>query len=207
MISAPESAPCTCVIDDDDAVRVSIRALLEGEGYEIHLFKSVREFLEVADRAAVGCLALDYRMPDIDGVTALPQILERCPGLSVVMITAHGDVDVAVRAMKAGAFDFVEKPWARDAFLDVVRRAVEASGQRAALVQRVCDAKARIAALTPREQDVFEKLVTGAPNKIIAHHLDLSPRTVEFHRARVFEKMDVRSVAELVRIKTWADGP
>ncbi len=197
---------CVSVIDDEAAVRASIDALLSGRGYEVRRYESVEAFLRSTGTDAVGCLVLDYRMPGMDGVTALPLILAQCPALKVVVVTAHGDVELAVRAMKAGAFDFIEKPWARDSFLQVVSRSVEASARSAELVFAVCAAKAKIADLTPREHDVFEELVTGAPNKVIAHRLTLSPRTVEFHRARVLEKMGVRSVAELVRIKTQADS-
>ncbi len=201
-----DETACVCVVDDDDAVRESTGALLEVEGYDVHLLSSVNALFDQAPDSPVGCLLLDYRMPEIDGMTALPMILDRYPALKVVMITAHGDVRLAVRAMRLGAFDFLEKPWTREIFLETVQRAVHASRMEAHSVEMKLNAKAKVCALTTREREVFDQLITGAPNKVIAHTLGLSSRTVEFHRARVLEKMNVRSVAELVRIKARAEG-
>ncbi|MCG8442463.1 MAG: response regulator [Caulobacterales bacterium] len=205
MTDADDIAGDVIVIDDEAAVRQSISALLTSHAIPNRLYESAEAFLAEAEAALAGCVLLDYRMPGMDGVRALPLILERCPAMTVVMITAHADVAVAVAAMKAGAFDFLEKPWSREAFFDTVSGALAEAGRRAGEARDILDARARIAELTPREHDVFEQLVTGAPNKVIAYRLGLSPRTVEFHRARVLEKTGVRSIAELVQLRSRAE--
>lgn len=199
--------PCVCVIDDDQAVRQSTAALLQAKHFVVHGFESAAAFLDAPEVPPTGCILLDYRMPDIDGLTALPLITERCPTLSVVMITAHGDVDVAVKALKSGAVDLLEKPWETQTLLDALDRALGVSRLRAAAEAERQDALSRLARLTPRERDVFEELVTGAPNKVIAYRLGLSTRTVEFHRARLLEKTEASSVAELVVLKTRSEAP
>ncbi len=188
------------VIDDDETVRRSTIAVLAAHAVTAVAFDSAEAFLDAADASWTGCVLLDYRMPGMDGLAALPRIRAQCPRLSVVMITAHADVKASVEAMKAGAIDLLEKPWRADALMEVIRRAHRDSHTRAAEETQRQDALARLARLTPRERDVLEELITGAPNKIIAHRLGLSTRTVEFHRARVMAKTEAGSVAELVAL-------
>lgn len=198
--------PTVFVIDDDEAVRQSTCALLESNGLNTQPFESAEAFLASSKNSQTGCILLDYRMPGLDGLSALPLLRQACPVLSVIMVTAHGDVSVAVKAMKSGAIDFLEKPWEMGSLLGVIRRALDASQHRAAIMAERNEARARIERLTPRELDVFNELITGSPNKIIAYRLSLSPRTVEFHRARVLEKTGAHSVAELVTLKNQAEA-
>ncbi len=193
------------IVDDDEAVRLSTLAVLSANAIAAAAFDSAEAFLAGAGSGRTGCVLLDYRMPGINGLEALGLIHEASPALAVVMISAHADVAVAVEAMKSGAIDLLEKPWELDALLDAVRRALDASDRRAARIAEQTSAQERLGRLTPREHDVFEELITGAPNKIIAYRLELSTRTVEFHRARVLEKTNAHSIAELVTLKAQAE--
>jgi len=195
------------IVDDDPDIRHSTRALLGIEGYEARAHAGVTEFLDNTPRDEAGCLLLDIRMPDEDGVACLPRLLKERPFLRPVMITAHADVETAVTALKTGALDFLRKPWRRDDLLAAVNTAFDHAAHDRA-TQAETDAAARLlGTLTPRETDVFEELITGAANKVVARRLGLSPRTVEFHRARIFEKTGTASVAELVRLKTRTEPP
>ncbi len=191
---------CVHLIDDDEAMRASTALLLEAAGLRVRAFASAQEFLAVARDAAPGCVLTDLRMPGIDGIELLRRLRELRADLPVVMMTGHGDVPTAIRALKGGASDFIEKPFKEKALLDAVGEAIEAGRQvgarkaeRAAIVER-------LATLTPREREVLDALVAGRPNKIIAHDLGMSPRTVEVHRARVMHKAGAKSLSELVRL-------
>lgn len=192
--------PHVCVVDDDEAVRESLQILLETMGYAIRAYESGIAFLEECVTLNAGCVLLDVRMPKMDGIEVQKHLQIRRPDLPVVVVTGHGDVKMAVQAMKAGAIDFIEKPFDEDILLTSVRNALA----RAEQVQRRDDETAaiyqRLERLTPRERDVFEQLIIGHANKVIARALDCSPRTVEIHRARVMEKMEATSVAHLVRM-------
>lgn len=186
------------VVDDDEAVRESLGALLEAQSYEVRGFASAEEFLRAFRPNLRGCLLVDMRMPGMDGLTLLQRLAAAGSKLPVVVVTGHGDVPLAVRAMKAGAVDFLEKPYANEAMLDVVRRALAAEVSYEDIDADAVTAK--LTALTPRERDVLEQLVVGHPNKIIAHELNISPRTVEIHRANLMKKMQADSLSHLVRM-------
>jgi two-component system response regulator FixJ len=198
-MAEPTVVPTVFIVDDDDAVRDSLRLLLETEGYRTEDFASARAFLDAYDAGRPGCLVADVRMPDMNGLELQEAVVERRLGVPVIIVTGHADVPMAVRAMKAGAIDFIEKPFADTAILDAVRRAL-AAGTAPGDAALAADATARVAALTPRERDVLGHLVQGRPNKIIAFELGISPRTVEIHRARVMEKMRADSLPHLVRL-------
>lgn len=195
--------PLIVIVDDDDAIRESLRALLEVSGLRVKDYPSARSFL--ADRATHGdCLVTDIRMPDMDGLELQEEILRLKLNIPVIVITGHADVPLAVRAMKAGAVDFIEKPFDRDIIVRSIERALEMSRQHR---DRNADAKAAqelLALLTPRERDVLEKLVAGRPNKVAAYELGISPRTIEIHRARIMDKMRARSLSDVVRISLTA---
>jgi two-component system response regulator FixJ len=188
------------VIDDDEAVRDSLAFLLDSAGLAARCHDSAEAFLRLAPELKAGCVLTDVRMPGMDGLALQRRLGELGVRLPVIVMTGHGEVPIAVQALKAGAVDFIEKPFddetllaAVRAALDADRRARERQGEHAALA-------ARLAGLTPRERQVLERLVQGQPNKTIAHDLGTSPRTIEVHRARVMEKMGARSLSELVRM-------
>jgi two-component system response regulator FixJ len=189
-----------CVVDDDPAVRESVQALLETAGHRVRAFARARAFLADEGGLACGCLIADIRMPDMDGLTLQEELVQLNAQIPVIIITGHGDVTLAVRAMKAGAVDFIEKPFDDEALLNAVERALAAGREardKAALTE---EALARVAELSARERQVLEGLVAGKANKVIAYDLSISPRTVEIYRANVMGKMHVKSLSELVRL-------
>ena len=188
------------IVDDDEAVRESLAALLASYDYKATTFPSALHFLARCDRNASGCLIADVRMPDMDGLELQEKVGLDFPNLAVVIITGHGDVPVAVRAMKAGAVDFVEKPFTEETILETVKTALEQSAKPKRHAGGSEEGVSRLDQLTPREREVLEGLVAGLPNKTIAYDLGISARTVEVHRARVMEKMQARSLSALVRI-------
>lgn len=195
------------IIDDDDAVRDSLRVQLDAAGYEVESFASAVDFIKTAASIPLGCVVSDVQMPDIDGLELQKRLNEMQLNFPVVIVTGHADVAIAVRAMKAGAVDFIEKPFEEKAILESIELA-----QSRFAAQRETDAvgataRERLGTLTPREHEVFEEMVRGKQNKVIAFDLDISPRTVEVHRARVLEKLEARSLAELVRLALAAGIP
>ena len=192
------------VLDDDEAVRDSLRALLESGGFVVETFGFGTDFLDRLEPEGGGCLVLDVRMPGLSGLEVQEELAKRGIAIPVIIITGHGDVPIAVKALKSGAVDFIEKPFADDIILESVRLALEQGLQNKNDVSAAMEIKARLARLTPRERDVLGQLVIGNPNKIIAHELGISPRTVEIHRARVLEKMSARSLSHLVRLAITA---
>jgi two-component system, LuxR family, response regulator FixJ len=188
------------VIDDDEAVRESIDFLLRAAGLSVRTYDSATSFLEAAPKIAAGCIITDVRMPGLSGLELLRRLQEMQVGLPVIVITGHGDVPLAVEAMKCGAVDFLEKPFDDDVLLASVRAALNRSEESAAVEAERAEIRARIAALTQRERDVLEGLVAGHPNKIIAFKLEISPRTVEIYRANLMTKMKAGSLSELVRM-------
>ena len=192
------------VVDDDAAVRDSMRALLESAGYEVKDYASAKTFLK--DPVPVGgCLVTDIRMPEMDGLELQEEITKRGMDIPVVIMTGHGDVPLALRAMKAGALDFVEKPFDDEGMLASVQRALLIGHQERARQAEAKAAQELIALLTPRERNVLEKLVAGRSNKVAAYELGISPRTIEIHRANIMDKMHARSLSEVVRIALAAD--
>jgi len=188
------------VIDDDEAVRESIDFLLRAAGLSVRTYESATSFLEAAPKITAGCIITDVRMPGLSGIELLRRLQEMQIGLPVIVITGHGDVPLAVEAMKCGAVDFLEKPFDDDVLLASVRGALDRSEESASVEAERAEIRARIAALTQRERDVLEGLVAGHPNKIIAFKLEISPRTVEIYRANLMTKMKAGSLSELVRM-------
>jgi two-component system, LuxR family, response regulator FixJ len=188
------------LVDDDDAIRRSAGFMLKTSGFRVETFTSGTDFLKVARELDVGCVLLDVRMPEIDGLAVQSAMKEHGIALPVIVMTGHGDVTVAVAAMKAGAVDFLEKPFEKAemmAALDDGFARIDRSGHSDG---RTALAVVRLAALTSRERDVLHGLVHGLPNKTIAYNLGISPRTVEIHRAHLMTKLNVRSLSEALRI-------
>jgi two-component system, LuxR family, response regulator FixJ len=189
------------VVDDDDGMRRALSLLLNTVGYKTAAFASPKEFLDAFKPDTAGCLVLDIRMPGMSGLE-LQQHLNRMGSmLPVIFITGHGDVPMAVQAMKEGAFEFVQKPFRDQDLLDRINHALEQDKENRSSLARRADVLQRIESLTPREKQVMALVVDGAANKVIAIDLGLSERTVEIHRAKVMEKMGARSVAHLVKLQ------
>jgi two-component system, LuxR family, response regulator FixJ len=185
------------LIDDDEAVLDSLRVLLESEGFEVEAFGRASTFLRRCEGEPPGCLITDVRMPDMDGLELLQALSRRGPLPPVIVITGHGEVPMAVKAMKLGARDFLEKPFNTAELTTSIRNCLSApvpAGADDGVVNQ------RLETLTPREREVLEQLVIGRSNKAIARKLGISPRTVEIHRARVMEKMRADNLSRLVRM-------
>ena len=188
------------VIDDDDAMRDSLDFLLGSADFHVTLFESAHQFLNTLSSANFGCVVSDIRMPGINGIELLKRLKASRSALPVVIMTGHGDVPLAVEAMKLGAADFLEKPFEDDrliGMIDAALKQAESGAQSKALMQ---DIAARIASLSPRERQVMDGLVGGLSNKLIAKEHDISPRTIEVYRANVMTKMQAGSLSELVRL-------
>ena len=192
------------IVDDDEAVRDSLSALLEARRYTVATFASGRDFLAVAPTLRPGVLIADIRMPEMDGLELQQRLIERSLRYPLIVITGHGDVPLAVRAMKAGAVDFIEKPFAAELMLDSVGAALARLTTAEPITEAAATAAARVAKLSPRELEVLQGLLSGLPNKSIAYDLGISPRTIEIHRARVMDKMGARSLSELIRMSLAA---
>lgn len=188
------------VIDDDEGVREGLCALLEAKGFTAQPHASCEEFLNHFSADVALCIVADLRMPGMGGLDLQAHLLAKAVDLPFIVITGHGDVSSAVRALKSGAADFIEKPIDGKLFVAAIERAAVARSAAKTRLQVAGLVQEKIAALTPRERDVLRHLVEGNPNKIIAHQLSISPRTVENHRARLMVKMQADSVAELVRM-------
>jgi FixJ family two-component response regulator len=188
------------VVDDDQSVRTALARLLRAARYEVRTYASAREFLERPADEGAGCLVLDLSMPGISGLD-LQEALVRDPAAPpVVFLTGHGDIPASVRAMKAGAVDFLTKPVDRERLLAAIEVALVRDVERRRRREHVASLEARFAALTPREQEVFDLLVTGMLNKQVGTALGTTERTVKAHRAQVVRKLGVESVAEMVRV-------
>ena len=192
------------IVDDDDAVRDSLEAFLSATGYEVRGFASPREFLAVAGTIEFGCVLVDLQMPDMDGLELKNRLNQRNIDLPVVVVTGHGDIATAVAAMRAGAKDFIEKPFTDEAILAGIRIGLADRPKPSVVDQAKQAILDRLKNLSPREREVLDGMVAGHPNKVIAYNLSLSPRTVEIHRARVMDKMQARSLSELVRLAITA---
>jgi two-component system response regulator FixJ len=195
------------VVDDDEGVRTSLSILLDSVGYVPVPFASASDFLTQYDANRPGCLVLDIRMPDMGGMELQQELASRGAFLPVIFITGHGDVPMAVQAMKNGAFDFLQKPFGHQDLLDRIARALEADAEARQTLSQNEEIIRRHATLTPREKEVMEMIVGGQANKVIAMDLNLSERTVEIHRARVMDKMGTRSLAHLVRMAMALEHP
>jgi two-component system response regulator FixJ len=190
--------PLIYVVDDDAAVRDSLTLLLRAVGLTGQAFSSAAEFLQNYDPEQHGCLVADIRMPGMSGLDLQDELNRLGAHIPLIFITGHGDVPMAVDAMKSGALDFIEKPFRDQDLLDRVNQALSWDKERRTKNLETLAIRERLAALTPRETEVMERVVQGQANKVIAMDLGVSQRTVEIHRARVMEKMEVRSVAKLV---------
>ena len=194
------------VVDDEEPVRKSLAFLLATAGFTVRLHESATAFLAVAPSIRDGCPVTDLRMPDMTGVELLRQLQTRKQRLPAIVITGHGDVPLAVEAMKAGALDFIEKPFAKQALLDSLEEGFRRLSRREVTEDRMRNAVVRLQALTSRERDVLNGLAQGLPNKTIAYDLGISPRTVEIHRANLMSKLKVRSLSEALRLAFVAQG-
>lgn len=186
------------VVDDDDAMRDSLVWLLESHGLGVRAFGSAEAFLAASPETMRGCLVLDVRMPGMSGLELYDRLIARGVRLPVLFVTGHGDVPMAVSALKKGAADFIEKPFSDEEILRLVRNCLEAEQAQCVKDREQSERRARLAALTPREREVMDRVVAGKLNKQIADELGISLKTVEVHRARVMAKMAVGSLAELV---------
>jgi two-component system response regulator FixJ len=199
--------PVVHVIDDDDAVRDSLRFLIECAGHTVRDYPSAKAFLEALGPAGTptpGCIVTDVRMPQMTGVELMQRLKELTISEPVIVVTGHADVPMAIEAMKAGATDFIEKPFDDETILSAVDSALAARNQSIAADQEQREAQARIATLSDREREVLDGLVEGKANKMIAFDLGISVRTVEVYRAHVMTKMQVKSLSELVRLAVTA---
>ena len=190
----PPETRLVFIVDDDEAVRDSLELLLESAGHSVQVFEAAGDALEACRVRQPACIVTDIRMPEMDGLEFQEKLIEGGIKIPVIVMTGHADVPLAVRAMKAGAVDFIEKPFGDEVILASIEGALKRKPQLTDHALRE-----RLESLTPREREVLELLVIGHPNKVIAHRLDISPRTVEIHRAHVMEKMRAKSLPELVR--------
>ena len=191
------------VIDDDEAMRDSVAFLLDIQGFGVKLYDSGPSFLKAVPSLVGGCILTDIRMPDMTGLELIRRLKADGVDLPVIVMTGHGDVPLAVEAMKAGVVDFIEKPFSHTALVSAVRAALVSRGERGAddtPEQARLDAQQKLADLSPRERDVLAGVVAGKANKAIAFELDISPRTVEIYRANLMAKTGARHIAQLMRI-------
>lgn len=186
------------VIDDDEAMRDSLAFLLDIQGFHTKVYDSAVAFLDAMPDLSAGCIVTDIRMPDMTGLELIRKLKDDGVAVPVVVMTGHGDVPLAVEAMKAGVVDFIEKPFSDEALIEAVRNALSYRKEGADQARR--DAEQRLAHLSPRERDVLIGVVAGKANKVIAYELDISPRTVEVYRANLMSKTSARNISELMRI-------
>jgi len=201
-MTRPESV--VCVIDDDEAARQSLEFLLKTADINVRTFESAKQFLQALPEISSGCIVTDVRMPEMSGIDLLRQVKRLNVGLPVIVITGHGDVALAVEAMKIGAIDFLEKPFDDGLLLTSIRTALQKDALAATHNAEVAEVQNRLASLSTRERQVLEGLVAGKANKVIAFDLGISPRTVEIYRANVMTKMAANSLSDLVRIAITA---
>jgi FixJ family two-component response regulator len=198
--TAPLTGQTVYVVDDDPAMRSSLRWLIESVGLAVRACASAQEFLHLYTGDEPGCLVLDVRMPGMSGLDLQNELVRRRIEIPILIITGYAEVPLAVRAMKAGAFDFIEKPFSDQTLLDRIRAALALDQVRQRRRAARDEVKARMELLTPRERDVMSRIVTGKPNKLIAVELQLSTKTVEVHRAHVMEKLKADSLADLIHL-------
>jgi two-component system, LuxR family, response regulator FixJ len=188
------------LIDDDEGVRHAVAFLLTTSGFAVRVYDSALSFLETVASVQPGCVVTDVRMPGMDGLALQRELKVRGVRLPVIVITGHADVPLAVEAMKAGAVDFIEKPFNDESLLSAVRAAIERHARNNRRDESAAAIRAKLDSLSPREREVLDGLVAGLPNKTIAYDLNISARTVEVHRANLMTRMGANSVAELVRM-------
>jgi len=194
-----------CIVDDDAAVRDSLEWLIESVNLPVMTFANGMEFLDSNAPFEPGCVILDIRMPGLSGIDVFEDLQKRAATIPVIFLTGHGDVHLAVRAMKAGAFDFIEKPFNDQLLLDLVQKAINHGAETAALHGELGEIKFRVEKLTARERQVLDGVVAGGSNRSIAEELNLSEKTIEFHRSKMMEKMAAESLAQLIQMITTFD--
>jgi two-component system response regulator FixJ len=194
------------VVDDDESVRRSVGFVLKTSGHLVKSYASGLELLKEAKKLEPGCILLDIRMPGMDGLEVQEELKNLGVNLPVIIMTGHGDIPLSVRAMKAGAIDFIEKPFEKAVLVAAVDEAFGTMARSDSGRERAQSAIVRLQALTPRERDVLDGLAKGLPNKTIAFDLGISPRTVEIHRANLMSKLEVRSLSEALRLAFAAEG-
>jgi FixJ family two-component response regulator len=199
MLSEPSTPPVAYVVDDDESIRTLWRWLLESNGIAAQTFATAAQFID-GYRDGRGCLVLDLRLPGMSGLELQEYLKQRGIEIPIVFVSAHGDIPAAVSAIKGGAVDFIQKPFSYREVLAVIGKAMARDDEIRGLRARRLAIAGRLAALTERESDVLRRIIEGKQNKIIAGELDISVKTVELHRSKVMEKMDVDSVAELVQL-------
>jgi len=200
-----DSTPTVFVVDDDEPVRDSIAMLLDTVDIPCQTFATAQAFLDGYDKSSGGCLVLDIRMPGISGLELQERLIAEQAPIPIVFITGHGDIPMAVDAMKKGAVDFIRKPFRDQELLDRIHEALSVdAGQRSAHAT-LEEVRNKIDTLTPREHEVFERVAEGQANKVVAIDLGISERTVEIHRSQVMRKAEARTLADLVRMKLWLD--
>jgi two-component system, LuxR family, response regulator FixJ len=195
------------IVDDDEAVRQSLAFMLSTAGIPVRVYESATSFLAGLPMLQAGCLITDVRMPDMTGLELLQQLRGKGIKLPVIVITGHGDIPLAVEAMKCGALDFIEKPFAEESILRAVRAAQDRTKRVGPRSEEEAQVASRLASLSERERQVLEGLVSGHANKIIAHELGISPRTVEVYRANLMTKMQAKSLSELIRMTLAVGRP
>ncbi len=188
------------VIDDDSAMRDSLAFLLDSVGFDVKLFENAAEFLEARAGLRFGCVVSDVRMPGIDGIDLLRRLKANASTLPVIIMTGHGDIPLAVEAIKLGALDFVEKPFEDDRLIGTIEAALQQSEDHLKTNTVSTDIASRVASLSQRERQVMDGLVAGLSNKLIAREHNISPRTIEVYRANVMTKMQAHSLSELIRL-------
>lgn len=188
------------LVDDEAAIRRSASFMLKTSGFQVRVYESGLELLKSSADLETGCILLDIRMPGMDGLEVQQALKEKGVALPVIIMTGHGDVSLAVKAMKAGAVDFIEKPFEKAVLLAAIDQGIERLKRSDSSREQATDAAVRLKALTPREREVLDGLAQGLPNKSIAYDLGISPRTVEIHRANLMAKLGVRSLSEALRI-------
>jgi two-component system response regulator FixJ len=201
-----ETKPVIYIVDDDDGMRHALTVLMGTVGYQAVAFARPSEFLAQYDPNQPGCVILDVRMPEMSGLEVQQQLNRSGSMVPVILITGHGDIPMAVQAMKDGAFDFLQKPFRDQDLIDRINGALKQDAENRAELQKHADIRSRYETLTPREREVMALVVDGKANKVIAIDLNLSERTVEIHRANVMDKMGARSVAHLVKMNLLMSG-
>lgn len=196
---------CVFIVDDDQEVRDAIQLLMESVGLRVQTFESAQDYLQQFDPNRAGCLLLDVRMPGLSGLDLQARLAEQGRHPPIIIITGHGDVPMAVRAVQAGALDFIEKPFNDQVLLDSVHRAIEQDSLQRGEASRLADIRERYQRLTPREREVLDLVIAGKRNKIIAADLNVSQSTVEAHRAKVMEKMEADTLSDLMRMMLSLD--
>ena len=198
----PGPEPTVFVVDDDAAVRDSLRWLVSSVQLPVKTFETADAFLAELTPRAFGCVLIDVRMPGMSGLQLQEVLKERAADLAVIIVTAHADVPMAIRAMKAGAVEFIEKPFNDQHVIELISAAIAKNAAALRTLEQSHEIQRRLESLTARENQVFQRIVAGHPNKVIAHDLKLSQKTIEIHRAKVMRKMRAKSFADLVTMST-----